>query len=78
MEDLTPHLTIVFLALALSRTVLVLDGVLAFHGYGSVVSRMSFCCRDISSPVGEGLEELGGAAAQASHSSGSESPRNFR
>lgn len=68
---------ITLLVLALGRTLLVLDGVLDFHGYGSSVHRILSYCRGITSPsVQEQFE--GGADAQASRPSGSKSPREFR
>lgn len=67
----------IFSVLTLGRSLLVVDGVLDFHGYGSMVYRFLSCFRQLTSPSGhEGFEE--GALAQASRRSGTESPRKFR
>lgn len=79
MEQLTSKITIVFLVLALGRTVLVLDGVLGFHGCGSLASRTSSYCKRVWFSVGdEDLGAVGGAFARAPHPSGGDRPREHR
>lgn len=63
--------------LALGRTMLVLDGVLDFHGNGSSVHRFLSCFRGTATASGH--EQLEGEpVARRSRRSGSESPRKFR
>lgn len=78
MRSVSVDVSIVFLVLALSRTVLVLDGVLEFHGFGGMVYRISSCLRWMRSSPHENLESLGDAAARESHSNGTDSRRTSR
>lgn len=77
MEDIIGDVGIIFCVLALSRTLLVFDGVLDFHGYGSIVYRISSCLRGIASSSEQQDPEIAGAVARAPHPSGSEGPRKF-
>lgn len=78
MEEVVGDIGITFFVLALARTLLVMDGVLDFHGYGSMVYRISSCLRRITSSSRREEVEVVGAAAIAPRSSGNESPRRFR
>lgn len=78
MGSLIVDVSILFLVLALSRTVLVLDGVLEFHGVGRIVYRISSWFRGIRSSALENLETLDDPAAREAHSNGTDSRRASR
>lgn len=77
MGKLFGKVSITLLVLALGRTLLVLDSMLDFHGYGSSVHRILSYCREIASPSGHEELEVGPAVG-AYHPSGRESLRKSR
>lgn len=78
MEEFIGEIAIISLVLALGRTLLVLDGVVDFHGYGSIVYRISFCFRRITSFSGHEELEAGASTQVSHHGSSGESSREYR
>lgn len=77
--EATQVIPMVMLALSLFRTILVVDGVLDFHGYRSLVYRISsYWCSGQPSPSGDDLPGLSGAALRTSRMHGNDNPGKFR